>query len=493
MLCHGYDGRGSDKVGHLYGRKNLVIGTYNPTEFEKLIRLGGEALGRSKYMPPWKDELTEEQITDVLAYLTILDAPAERGKVVFRTNCILCHGVKGNGKGRASVLYDPPPANLTLSDKNEDYMRSIVTLGGKAMGRSDVMPVWGEQISADEIEDVIRYVRTKILIKPDKQQLAKKRTPLPRPATEDINTYLLPKYVPYPEDNKPTAERIALGKALFFDPRLSASNFISCASCHNPALGWSDGLKTANGHGMQKLDRSTPTILNTAFQAFQFWDGRARSLEEQAVAPIIAKGEMAEIMEELLKELNAVSGYRNLFEQAYPGEGINENTIARAIASFERTIISTESRFDRWLKGDKKALTLEEIEGFNLFKTKANCIACHSGFNFTDNGFHNIGLKSNDDDGRYKIKPVAIMKGAFKTPTLRDVALTAPYMHNGEYDTLEQVIEHYNRGGDKKDNLSPNIKALDLTKQEQAKIISFLRALTGKQPSVYVPKLPVNN
>ncbi len=313
-----------------------------------------------------------------------------------------------------------------------------------------------------------------------------------KPTAEDIKKYLRPAEIPQPKNNMMTPERIKLGKVLFFDPRLSGSNFISCATCHNPALGWSDGQPTAIGHGMGVLARSTPTILNTAYQRFQFWDGRARTLEKQALGPIEAGGEMAQSLETLIPELEAIPGYVEMFEAAYPGEGISKKTIAKALASFERSIVSTDSPFDRWLKGVDGAMSESAIRGFQIFKGKANCTACHDGFNFTDNGFHNIGLPDNKDMGRYEIKPIKVLKGAFKTPTLRDVALTSPYMHNGQYATLEEVVEHYNRGGDKNmGNLDPNMKPLHLTEQEKADLVEFMKALTGDPMEITVPQLPV--
>jgi len=304
-------------------------------------------------------------------------------------------------------------------------------------------------------------------------------------------SYLRPATVPAPADNKVTPERVELGRALFFDPRLSGSNWISCATCHNPALGWSDGLPTAIGHGMKVLGRATPTILNTAYQRKQMWDGRFRSLEEQALGPIQAPGEMAGgDMKEVAAEIQAFPAYVAMFDKAYPGEGVNKDTIAKAIASFERTVVSTEAPFDRWIKGDKNAISASAKRGFDLFEGKANCNACHMGFDFMDDGFHNIGLKGNQDVGRFAKVPLPVMKGAFKTPTLRDVTLTAPYMHNGTYKTLEEVVEHYNRGGDDKASLDPNMKPLHLSKREQADIVEFLKTLTGPAMQVSVPRLP---
>jgi cytochrome c peroxidase len=286
---------------------------------------------------------------------------------------------------------------------------------------------------------------------------------------------------------------VQLGKALFFDPRLSGSNWISCASCHNPALGWSDGLPTGMGHGMKTLKRATPTIINTAFSPVLMWDGRAPSLEAQALGPIAADVEMNQDIEGLVKKLSSIPGYPPLFEKAYPGEGITDKTIGKAIAAFERTVLSTPSPFDRWRRGDRKAVGASAKRGFALFKGKANCVACHQGFNFTDNGFHNIGLKrlgADEDIGRFAHRKVAVLRGAFKTPTLRDIALTGPYMHNGAYRTLEEVVDHYDRGGDVKENLSPEMKPLDLTEREKADLVSFLKSLTGEPMKVTIPQLP---
>jgi len=313
-----------------------------------------------------------------------------------------------------------------------------------------------------------------------------------KPSAEDIAKYLRPMEVPQPANNLMTPERVELGKTLFFDPRLSGSKWISCATCHNPVLGWSDGLPKAIGHGMKELGRATPTILNSAYQRLQFWDGRARTLEKQALGPIGAEHEMAGNLDSLPEDLAAIPEYNRMFEAAYPGEGISKNTIAKAIASFERTVVSNDAPFDRWLKGEDGYMSEAAIRGFELFKGKAKCAACHSGFNFSDNGFHNIGLPDNDDMGRYRIIPIAVLKGAFKTPTLRDVALTAPYMHNGQYKTLMDVIEHYNRGGDKNlGNLDPNLKPLNLTGQEKKDLVTFLKSLTGDPVEVTLPQVPV--
>jgi cytochrome c peroxidase len=316
--------------------------------------------------------------------------------------------------------------------------------------------------------------------------------PLGRAANEvnDKQSFRLPSEVPAPAGNLTTPDRGDLGKMLFFDPRLSGSSSMSCASCHNPSLGWSDGLRTAVGNGMLVLGRATPSIVNSGFNRFQMWDGRFSSLEEQAWGPMLASAEMHGSTDEILVRLRALPGYVDTFDKAYPGEGITKETVAKAIASFERTIVSRDSPFDRWIQGDETAVNASVKRGFVLFTGKANCAACHFGGNFTDQGFHNLGLEGSLDEGRYAKVPVKVLKGAFKTPTLRDVALTTPYMHSGVYRTLEEVVEHYDRGGDVKQNIDPNIKSLQLTDQEKKDLVEFLKSLTGKQPAITLPRLP---
>jgi cytochrome c peroxidase len=307
--------------------------------------------------------------------------------------------------------------------------------------------------------------------------------------------WLRPPVVPHPADNEPTQVRVDLGKALFFDPRLSGSGFLSCASCHNPAMGWTDGLATGFGHGFQRLGRATPTVLNAAFQPLLMWDGRKNSLEDQALGPVESPGEMNMPLDELIKRLSSIAGYLPLFEKAYPGQGVSKETVAKALASFERTIVSTTAPFDRWRKGDAKAINESAKRGFALFTGKANCALCHQGFDFSDHGFHNIGVKSltgTDDEGRFAHRKIKVLKGAFKTPTLRDIELTAPYMHNGMYKTLDEVVEHYDRGGDVKDNLSPNMKPLGLSVQEKHDLVAFMSTLTGDPRQIVLPSLPKN-
>ena len=294
-----------------------------------------------------------------------------------------------------------------------------------------------------------------------------------------------------PKNNQLTPERIELGRALFFDPRLSDSNQMSCATCHNPSLYWTDSLAKAIGRKSQTLRRATPTIVNVGHLRRLFWDGRARTLEEQATGPIKSSVEMNQDINVLINELNAIPEYIKLFNKAYPGEGVTESTIGRALASFQRTIVSAyNSPFDRWIAGEEKALSDAAKRGFKLFDGKARCSVCHQGQDFTDGSFHNIGLNNGDDIGRYEFIKVNVMRGAFKTPTLREVARTAPYMHNGQYNTLEEVIEHYVKGGVDKSNLSPDMKEIKLTKQEQNDLVEFLKALTDELQPITVPILP---
>ncbi len=313
-------------------------------------------------------------------------------------------------------------------------------------------------------------------------------------AASSTDVWRRPERAPTPVDNQINPLRVELGRALFFDPRLSAKGVMSCASCHNPALGWSDGRPTAVGHDMKVLGRATPTIVNAAFNNLQMWDGRKASLEDQALGPFESTDEQNLPLEELEKRVSGIPGYVAMFDRAYPGEPVTRSTIAKAIASFERTILSEDSAFDRWRAGDENAMSAAAKRGFETFNGKAECALCHQGFNFTDNGFHNIGIKEPDgvaDLGRFAHRKVAVLKGAFKTPTLRDIALTAPYMHNGTYQTLEEVVEHYVRGGDVKENLDANMNPLDLSEQDKRDLVEFMRSLTSAPQMVVVPNLPL--
>jgi cytochrome c peroxidase len=316
-----------------------------------------------------------------------------------------------------------------------------------------------------------------------------------RPTKDDLK-WLLPKVPPAPAGNKPTAPRVALGKMLFFDPRLSADRNMSCASCHSPMFGWSDGQATGRGSKSKALGRASPTIVNTGYNSIQMWDGRRATLEDQAMGPMESMDEMAMDLKAMFIWLNSNPGYRAAFQKAYPGEPIDDKTLSKAMASFERTVVSNDSPFDRWLRGDAKAMTPQQVRGFRLFAdpAKGNCAACHQPPNFTDNGFHNIGLASfataSPDVGRFAIRPVKSMQGAFKTPTLRDIALTAPYFHDGSAQTLMEAVEHYNGGGTASVSRSPDIKPLNLAHDEVEAIVEFQRALTTAPRGFVLPLLP---
>lgn len=316
--------------------------------------------------------------------------------------------------------------------------------------------------------------------------------------TKDDHKWLLAKTPPAPADNQPNAARVELGKVLFFDPRLSADGNLACANCHSPMFGWSDGMATAKGSKSKVLGRASPTVVNTGYNTLMMWDGRKASLEDQAMGPMESMDEMAMDLTALFKWLNADPTYKAMFAKAYPGEAIDSKTVSKGIASFERTVVSNNSPFDKWLQGDKKAMSKQQIVGFRLFTdpNKGNCAACHQAPNFTDGGFHNIGLpsydKPNPDVGRFAIKPLASMKGAFKTPTLRDITLTAPYFHDGSAKTLADVVDHYNKGGVSKTDLSSNMKTLNLTHEEADAIAAFMQALTSPPKPFVLPILPLN-
>jgi cytochrome c peroxidase len=311
-------------------------------------------------------------------------------------------------------------------------------------------------------------------------------------ATEE-NRWIRPQEVPQPKDNKMTPERIELGKLLYFDVRLSASNAVSCASCHHPDLGWSDATPKAVGHEGRKGPRNSPTVLNTAYQYHQFWDGRARTLEEQALGPIEADVEMNMPLSELIPKLSAIKGYQELFDKAYPNEGITKDTIAKAIATFERTVVSNEAPFDKYIKGDKNAISQEAQKGFDLFKGRAHCTDCHDGFNFTDGSFHNIGLNDEklqgSDLGRYALKRRAAWYGAMKTPTLRDITRTAPYFHDGSVKTLHETVYICGNGGRYADakGKSTFIQDRVLSRVEIDYIVEFLKTLTGPKLEIEAP------
>lgn len=302
--------------------------------------------------------------------------------------------------------------------------------------------------------------------------------------------YKRPTAIPYPENNQYTPDREKLGKMLFFDPRLSRSGVMSCATCHNPSFAFGDGLPTGVGHAHQPLARRTPTVLNLAWATKLFWDGRANSLEEQALGPIDAEAEMNMGSQNAVDRLKKIEGYRELAGRAYPGEAFDEKLVGRAIATYERGVVSGKAPFDRWIEGDEGAIPDQAKNGFILFNTKAKCADCHSGWNFTDHSFQDIGI-DDGDIGRGKILPLKSMQHAFKTPGLRNIDQRGPFMHNGQEETLEEVVDFYNRGGDaQRPSVSKSVTKLGLTEDEKRDIVTFLKTLTSEDKPTELPTLP---
>ena len=293
----------------------------------------------------------------------------------------------------------------------------------------------------------------------------------------------------WPADNPYSKEKAELGWLLYYDTRLSTDGSVSCASCHAPDKGFTDQLQFSKGIKGQFGGRNAPTVINRAYATEQFWDGRAPSLEEQAKGPIANPVEMMSeptsdaAHKAAVARLKAAAGYRERFQKVFGTEDFNIDHVAKAIATYERTILSGNSAFDKYKAGNKKAMTPEAIRGMDVFFNKAACDSCHLGFTFTENSYVNIGIgmdKVSPDLGRYMVTKREEDKGAFKTPTLRDIADTAPYMHDGSLKTLEEVVEHYDKGGIKNPWLDQRLKPLKLTSQDKSDLVAFLKALSGE-------------
>lgn len=295
--------------------------------------------------------------------------------------------------------------------------------------------------------------------------------------------------VPVPVMNPMTDEKAELGKKLFFDNRLSGNNQLSCMSCHNPDKGWTDGRKVAIGTDNQKGTRNTPTIINAAYYKELFLDGRVESLEEQALEPIKNPIEMNQDIHELVKELKEAPEYVQLFNKAFD-EDISAENIAKALASFERTIIQRNTPFDRYMAGDNDALTEQQKWGMQLFADEGNCMTCHAGPTFTDNDYDNIGIESGDL-GRFLETAIQEDKGKFRTTQLRDLKYTAPYLHDGSLETLEDVVELYDKGEHPNVFVSVDIQPLHLTEDEKAALVAFIKdGLSGPTIKVEPPVIP---
>ncbi len=320
---------------------------------------------------------------------------------------------------------------------------------------------------------------------------------------EDIGILGKPKF---PENNPYTEEKAELGKVLFFDPRLSKSGQISCANCHDPELNWGDARRVSYGEGRQQGNRNAPSLMNIAYSKVFFWDGRAETLEDQASFPIKDAKEMNFHIDLATKRLNKIKGYKPYFKKAFGKEKLTQEEILKAIATFERTLITPKSKFDRFIEGDSTQLTNKQVEGLHLFRTKARCINCHNTANFADNKFHNIGLtyygREYQDLGRYNVTGKAENVGEFKTQSLRGVAQNAPYMHNGLFPNLRGVLNIYNAGmpqpkrkeNQLNDTLFPTtsklIQKLNLSKSELDALEDFIMSLSSTGYRMKQPLLP---
>lgn len=298
-----------------------------------------------------------------------------------------------------------------------------------------------------------------------------------------------------PIDNPLTHAKVELGRKLFFDKRLSLDNSVSCATCHNPVLGWSNGKPVAIGVGGQFGRRNPPTVVNAAVHRVLLWDGRAASLEEQALIPITDPSRMGmPSTAAAVEKLNRIEGYRKAFQHVFQTDVTAEN-LARALAAFERTILSGGTPYDRYQAGDRTALSPAAQRGMDIFFHSGHCSACHAGPNLTDGGFHNIGIGIEahpQDQGRETISGLAGDRGSFRTPSLRDVARTAPYMHDGSFQTLEEVVDYYDRGGTSTPRLDEAIHPLNLSAQQKRDLIAFLQEglSSPNYPYTDPPELP---
>jgi cytochrome c peroxidase len=278
-----------------------------------------------------------------------------------------------------------------------------------------------------------------------------------------------------------SAAIVGLGEKLFKTTELSAGRKIACVSCHLPNAAWADLKAKPIADNGRPMSRRSQTLYDIAWANAFLWDGRQETLEAMVNGPIASPDIMGLSLDAMVQRLAFSDEFAADFRRVYPDIGPTPETVSDALAAFMRTIRSPATRFDRWVKGDDKALSVAELRGFKLFNGKANCVACHSGWRFTDEGFRDIGLPDTSDRGRGRVKPqIESLAFAFKTPTLRGVAERAPYMHDGSLRTLEAVIEHYDRGGVRRPSLSPDMFPLGLSAQEKSDLVAFMRSLSGQ-------------
>ncbi|MDR6403120.1 MULTISPECIES: cytochrome-c peroxidase [Chryseobacterium] len=314
--------------------------------------------------------------------------------------------------------------------------------------------------------------------------------------------------VELPGDNQYSDEKAMLGKTLFFDPRLSRSNQIACASCHDPELAWCDNRTVSFGHDRQAGTRNAMSILNVAYAKSLFWDGRAKSLEEQSQIPIQDEKEMGEHIDIAAGKIAKIKGYEILFEKAFGDKTVTKDRISKAIATFERTIKSLPSKFDQFIDGKSELYTDDEVMGLHLFRTKAQCMNCHNSGYFSNSSFENIGTsllgEKGEDLGRYSVTKNPEDAGKFRVPGLREISKTGPFLHNGSMTTLTEVIQFYSKGnpehGQKRSTVhegitlasekSGMVRMLELTDEEISQLEAFLRTLSGKSEKITVPEFP---
>jgi cytochrome c peroxidase len=302
-------------------------------------------------------------------------------------------------------------------------------------------------------------------------------------ATEpDLNalksTFRRPAAVPFPPDNPFSEAKRRLGERLFHDKALSVDGSTACATCHIRDKGFADGRERGSGVSGQRLGRHTPTLWNLAWSYLMFWDGRAQNLEQQVFGPIESPDEMAQPKSQLIAKLAADPEYRRAFTEAFPRDPkVTDQNLAKAMATYERTLVSPPTRFDRWVEGDEGALTPREVDGFKLFTGKAGCANCHTGFAFTDGNFYDVGLPD-ADRGRGTVLRLPAADHAFKTPGLRELGRSAPYMHDGSLATLEDVLRHYEQGIVERSTVAPDLaRKLSLSDEERSALIAFLATL----------------
>ncbi len=348
---------------------------------------------------------------------------------------------------------DVGPARTTLikasGGANRSLMTPLLTIGASmAVGFLTVLVAWRTTDSTEVDKEKARYAR--------------------------------PVSIPAPADNVPTPARIALGRRLFSDVGLSANGKIACATCHDPEHAYADGKRASVGVSGKPLRRHSPTLWNVAWGQAFFWDGRSPTLETQALKPLEDPDEMGLTLEDALAKLRADPTYVSAFSSAYPdAPSITGDLLGKALASFQRSLVAPPTRFDRWVAGDRNALSSAEVAGFRVFNGKAGCASCHTGWAFTDHGFHDIGLPT-QDKGRGVVMQISRLDHAFKTPSLRELRWTSPYMHDGSMPTLDAVVTHYESGVIERPSLSRDLpRRLNLTSDERAALLAFLGTLSS--------------